>query len=314
MIPSPHERQNVTTACVFPGQGSQAPKMGEPWTESPHWGPVTETVSTTTGRNMARLLLEADQDELTATANAQLAMFTVGVLAWRTVRDAGCRPTLVAGHSLGEYTALHAAGLLELGDAANLVATRGDAMAKACAENPGTMAVVIGVHPTTIERECVQATAKGEQVWVANYNGPKQTVIAGTESGVDVVTVAVAAGYDDAQIIPIPVNGAFHTPLMDPAVPVLADVLSVAPFVSSAVPVVANVDGRLHRDPAEWPSLLTEQVTHPVQWTATLEQFVSMGVSTVVELGAATLTGMTKRAGLGLRPVAITKPAAVNKL
>ena len=253
-------------AFAFPGQGSQRSGMGHAWVKHPSWEVAAEA-SEIAGRDITALLLDAPMDELTRTANAQLATFVMSLVVLDAVERLGLFPAACAGHSLGEYTALVASGSLSLPDGTSLVLERGEAMQAAADEQPGTMAALIGIADDDAEAACQRAE---DQVWVANYNAPGQVVIAGTASG-------VASGSERAKelgarkVLPIPVSGAFHTQLMLPARSRLRQTLEGVTFHSPEVPVVANVDARVHTDPTEWPGLLSAQLCSPVRWRQSLD-------------------------------------------
>jgi [acyl-carrier-protein] S-malonyltransferase len=278
-------------AFTFPGQGSQRPGMGRAWQEHPSWE-VVEEASAVAGRDVARLLLDAEPDELTLTGNAQLSTFVLSLLILDAIERVGIEPRLCAGHSLGEYTALAASGALGFEEGVRLVVERGEAMHCAAEERPGTMAAVMGAEDDAVEAACQRA--EGE-VWVANYNAPGQVVIAGTAG--DVLRAGdIAKELGARKVIPFPVAGAFHTALMAPARAWLRKALSETPFSVPEVPVVANVDARAHTAAEDWPSLLSAQLCSPVRWRQSLETLASMGATRFVELGpGGVLTGLARR-------------------
>ncbi|MGD0219618.1 MAG: ACP S-malonyltransferase [Acidimicrobiales bacterium] len=278
-------------AFTFPGQGSQRSGMGTSWVDHPSFelvGHASEVV----GQDVAALLLEADTETLTATANAQLATFVTSLVILDAAERLGLEPAACAGHSLGEYTALVATGALSYEDGLELVVERGAAMSEAAEHNPGTMVAVLGLDDTEVELACLRA--EGE-VWVANYNSPGQVVIAGeNESLQRAAELARTAGAK--RVVPFPVGGAFHTPLMAPARGRLRKALSVATFFESEPAVVANVDAKAHADGEDWPGLLSAQLCAPVRWRQSLETLFELGTRTFVELGSGgVLTGLTKR-------------------
>jgi [acyl-carrier-protein] S-malonyltransferase len=237
-------------------------------------------------------LLTADGDELKTTANAQLATFTLSLVILAALREAGGpEPVAVAGHSLGEYTALVAAGVLDETAGARLVAARGAAMQAAATARPGTMAAVLGLDLADVAAAC----AGVEGAWVANDNAPGQVVIAGTQTGVD--TAGERARQRGAKrVIPLAVSGAFHTPLMAPAHKDLDVALAATTFTDATVSAVANVDATAHTAGGQWRGLLSAQLTSPVRWRESLGRLADMGVTTFIELGPGTeLSGMVKR-------------------
>jgi [acyl-carrier-protein] S-malonyltransferase len=266
--------------------------MGVPWREHPAWD-VVGRLSEATGRDLADLLTRADAETLKATRNAQLAAFGLSLVILEAARaEAGldARPVLaVAGHSLGEYTALVAAGVLTYDEGARLVDTRGQAMQAAADARPGTMAAVLGLEPGSVAQACQSV----EGAWPANDNAPGQVVIAGTPEGV------LAAG-DAAKIlgakrvVPLPVGGAFHSPLMAPAQARLDAALANVAYGPAQVEVVANVDAVAHLD--GWAQLLSAQLVSPVRWRESLLIAAGLGITHFLELGPGTeLSGMVKR-------------------
>ena len=297
-------------AFTFPGQGSQRSGMGHAWVEHPSWE-VTAEASEIAGRDLSNLLLDAPMEELTLTANAQLATFVMSLVVLDAVERLGLFPAACAGHSLGEYTALVASGSLSLSDGTRLVVERGSAMQVAADERPGTMAALIGIADDDAEAACQRAEA---DVWVANYNSPGQVVIAGTAEGV-ATAIDRAKELGARKVLPIPVSGAFHTQLMLPARTRLRQTLDEVTFHSPEVPVVANVDARVHTDPGEWPGLLSAQLCSPVRWRQSLETLSGRGATVLAELGpGGVLTGMVRRTVPDVRGVAVAVPADLDKL
>ncbi|WP_129308604.1 ACP S-malonyltransferase [Streptomyces sp. L2] len=296
-------------ALVFPGQGAQRPAMGEPWRDTPYWG-VVESLSEAVGRDLAALLTTADAEELRRTDNAQLATFTLEMVVLAAVRDrAGELPVArTAGHSLGEYSALVAAGVLGAEEAGRVVAERGAAMADAARRAPGTMAVLLGGDTDGLRALVEEERAAGRQVWVANLNAPGQTVISGTVEGVD--AVAARAGEQGARVARIPVGGAFHSPLMDSAQPRLAAAWAAVTPGPGRVPVVTNVDGTAHRGPdVDWRDLAVRQLTAPVRWEHTVRTLADAGCTRFVELGPGqVLTGLARRIAPAVSTVSVSTP------
>ena len=278
-------------AFTFPGQGSQRPGMGASWVDHPSFE-LVEHASEVVGRDVATLLLKADQETLTNTANAQLATFVTSLVVLDAAERIGLEPAACAGHSLGEYTALVATGALGYEDGLELVAERGTAMSEAAEHNPGTMMAVLGLADEDVETACVRA--EGE-VWVANYNAPGQVVIAGEKDSLErAAHLARKAGAK--RVVAFPVGGAFHTPLMAPARDRLRKALAAATFFESDPPVVANVDAKAHPAGEDWPGLLSAQLCAPVRWSQSLDTLHASGARTFVELGpGGVLTGLAKR-------------------
>jgi [acyl-carrier-protein] S-malonyltransferase len=297
-------------AFTFPGQGSQRSGMGNAWLEHPSWEVAAEA-SEVAGRDLTALLLDAPMEELTATANAQLATFVMSLVVLDAVERLGLAPAAAAGHSLGEYTALVATGALSLADGTRLVVERGEAMQSAADDHPGTMTALIGIDDDDAQVACQRAE---EEVWVANYNAPGQVVIAGTEQGI-ATAVKLAKELGARKALPIPVSGAFHTPLMLAARGRLREVLDTVEFHATEAPVVANVDARVHSQPGEWPGLLSSQLCSPVRWRHSLETLHGEGATVVVEVGpGGVLTGMVRRTVPDLRAVSVAVPADLDKL
>lgn len=276
---------------VFPGQGSQQPGMGAAFVGDASWALVAEA-SDAAGRDVAHLLLEADAAELVETRNAQLGTFVHSMVVLDALRRRGLDAAAVAGHSLGEFSALSAAGVLGFGDAVRLVAARGEAMQACTTTRIGTMAAVLGLDDDAVVAACEQTDG---DVWVANANAPGQVVIAGDPDAVEAAG-AVAKDAGAKRVMPLEVSGAFHTPFMAPAGEALAEAVAAATFADATVPVVANVDAAVHTAAADWPALLAQQLVSPVRWAASVDTLVGIGASTFVEVGpGAVLTGTIKR-------------------
>ena len=297
-------------AFTFPGQGSQRHGMGTAWVDHPSWEVVGEA-SEVAGRDLGRLLLEADQDELTLTANAQLATYVLSLVVLDAIERVGVEPTACAGHSLGEYTALTASGALGFEDGVRLVVERGEAMHHAAEERPGTMLAVLGAEDGDVEAACQRAE---DEVWVANYNGPGQVVVAGTAEAVARAGV-IAKELGARRLLPFPVAGAFHTALMAPARARLRKALADTPFGAPEVPVVANVDARVHPEADAWPALLSAQLCSPVRWHQSLALLGALGATQFVEVGpGGVLTGLTRRALPDAQALAVASPDDIGAL
>lgn len=295
-------------ALLFPGQGSQRPGMGAPWRDHPSWV-VVDRVAEATGRDVASLLLDADGETLKATRNAQLAAFALSLVALDAARRSGMGGVCaVAGHSLGEYSALVAAGALSPFEGARVVAERGEAMQAASERNPGTMAAVLGLDPVKVAEAC--AGVKG--AWVANDNAPGQVVVAGTREGVEAAGERARA-LGAKRVMPLAVGGAFHSPLMAPAQARLDSALAVARFSATEVKVVANVDATAHRE--DFAPLLSSQLCSPVRWRESLIQLAAVGADRFLELGPGTeLSGMVKRTLPDAGRANVATPADLDKL
>jgi len=295
---------------TYPGQGSQKPGMGEPWTQHPSWELVAEATQTS-GRDVDHLLLRADAEELKETRNAQMATYVLSLVVLDAVERVGADAAGHAGHSLGEYSALTAAGAIDFADGVRLVAERGDAMQAAADEKPGTMAAVLGLDDDEVEIACNRTA---DDVWVANYNAPGQVVIAGSGDAVDRAG-EVARELGAKRVMALPVGGAFHTPLMATARDRLRKAIDSTEFREPDGAVVANVDGTAHAAADDWPELLRAQLTSPVRWRQSLHSLADLGFTTFVELGPGTvLTGMAKRTIEGSRTLNVSTPDDIDHL
>lgn len=297
-------------AFTFPGQGSQKPGMGEPWTNHPSWELVTQA-SQATGRDVAHLLLHADADELTETRNSQLATFVLSIVVLDAVRRVGVQPQLSAGHSLGEYSALVSSGVLSFSDGCRIVLERGESMQTAANDKSGTMFAVLGLDDELVEKACEAADG---DAWVANYNAPGQVVIAGDA---DALTLAGAIAKETGakRAMALPVGGAFHTPYMAPARERLRTALEAATFSKPDVPVIANVDALAHTAAEDWLDLCTSQLTSPVRWRQSVGALIDHGAKLLVELGpGSVLTNLVKRIAPDTRAISVSSPDDIDGL
>ncbi len=295
---------------MYPGQGSQRPGMGKAWTDHPSWELVDEA-SEVTDRDVARLLLQARANELTQTRNSQLATFVLSMVVLDAVTRLGTEAAGHVGHSLGEYSALTASGVLEYSDAVVLVAERGDAMQAAAEERNGSMAAVLGLDDDDVRIACSRTPG---EVWLANYNAPGQIVIAGTPEAIN-AAAKIARELGAKRVMPLPVGGAFHTPFMAPARERLAKAIDRIDFRDSHGIVLANVDAAVHTNGAQWPDLLKAQLTSPVRWRHTLANLDQRGFRTFVELGPGKVLGkLVKRTIRGRRPLSVSVPQDLDRL
>ena len=293
---------------TYPGQGSQKAGMGSAWVDHPSWELVAEA-SEAAGRDISRLLLDADADELRHTRNSQLATFTVSMIALDAVARVGIETAGHAGHSLGEYSALVAAGVVDFVDGVHLVAERGEAMQVAAEEQDGTMAAILGLDDDVAEQTCQQADGN---VWVANYNAPGQVVIAGSPPMVEAAG-AIAKELGAKRVMPLPVGGAFHTPFMSSARDRLSKAVDKIEFRIPDHPVYANVDASAHADAHTWVDLLNSQLTSPVRWRQSVHNMCDDGYTTFVELGpGAVLTGTVKRTAKDCQALTVNAPADID--
>jgi [acyl-carrier-protein] S-malonyltransferase len=297
-------------AFTFPGQGSQRPGMGRPWCDHESWE-LVEEASAVAERDVARLLVDADGEELKDTRHAQLTTFVASLMVVDAVERLGVEPSFCAGHSLGEYTALTASGALSFEEGVRLVTERAEAMHQAGAENPGTMAAVLGLDDDLVEVACRRAD---DDVWVANFNAPGQVVIAGSDEGVRRAG-EVAKELGAKKVMGLPVSGAFHTPYMAPARDRLRKAIADARPRDTDVPIVSNVDALPHATGSAWTSLLSAQLSSPVRWKHCLLTLSEAGVTDFIELGpGGVLTGMAKRTVSAARTLSIATPDDLDKL
>jgi [acyl-carrier-protein] S-malonyltransferase len=284
--------------------------MGAPWADHESWELVDEA-SSIAGRDLADLLLNADAAELQNTRSSQIATFVLSLVVLDAVERLGVAPAAAAGHSLGEYTALTATGALSFADGVRIVAARGDAMQVAAEDNPGTMAAILGLDDDDCDAACRRADG---DVWVANFNAPGQVVIAGSTDGVAAAST-VAKDMGAKKVMQLAVGGAFHTPYMGQARDELRKAIAAATIREPDVPVVANIDARLHTDPDDWGGILSAQLCSPVRWRQSVQRMFDDGCRTFVELGAGSvLTGMAKRIAPEAKAFSVSTPADLDKL
>lgn len=286
-------------AFIFPGQGSQSVGMGRALADaSPHAREVFGEVDEALGQNLFRLMTEGPEGDLTLTENAQPAIMAHAVAVLRVLeREGGIRLSdkadFVAGHSLGEYTALCAAGALDLSTTARLLKRRGQAMQAAVPVGEGAMAALLGADRDKAQT-IADAAAEGEVCSVANDNDPGQVVISGARAAIE-RAVAIAKDHGAKRAVLLPVSAPFHCPLMQPAADVMEAALADAPMQAPLVPVFANVTAAPAADPAVIRALLVEQVTGMVRWRESVAAMWDAGVTDYVELGGKVLGPMVKR-------------------
>ncbi|MEY4601989.1 MAG: malonyl CoA-acyl carrier protein transacylase [Actinomycetota bacterium] len=284
--------------------------MGRPWRDHESWELVDEA-SEIAQRDVGYLLLDAGADELKDTRNAQLTTFVSSLMVLDAVERLGVEPSICAGHSLGEYTALTANGALGYDDGIRLVLERGDAMHEAGEASPGVMSAVLGLDDDLVEVACRRAD---DNVWVANFNAPGQVVIAGSPSGMEKATQH-AKELGAKKVLPLPVSGAFHTPFMNAARDRLRVALATANPRDTDIPIVSNVDALLHQRGDEWSSLLSAQLCSPVRWKHVLLELEKQSVAGYVELGpGGVLSGMVKRTLDNARVISVATPDELDKL
>ncbi|MGI8809656.1 MAG: ACP S-malonyltransferase [Acidimicrobiales bacterium] len=279
----------MAIAVLFPGQGTQTPRMGEPWLASPAWE-IVERAENAAGLPLAHLLLEATADELSRTRDAQLAVLLASLLAWEALREQIEAPVAFAGHSLGQITALIASGALSLEDGVGLASARADCTQAAADARPGRMAALIGADIDLAEKACADLDA-----WVANDNAPGQVVIGGTAEGLEAAS-ARAGDLGVRRVMKLNVGAAFHTPLMQGAADALAPFLATTPFAAPSAPVVSNADARPYPGAEGWPPRLADHLISPVLWRSSMETLVDLGADTFYEVGPGNvLAGLAKR-------------------
>ncbi|WP_043362489.1 ACP S-malonyltransferase [Belnapia sp. F-4-1] len=313
----------MAMAFVFPGQGSQAPGMGRDLAAAfPVAREVFQEVDEALKQHLSRLMFEGPAEELTLTANAQPALMAHSVAVLRVLEGEGgfelpARVALVAGHSLGEYSALTAARAFDLPTAARLLRLRGEAMQKATPPGTGAMAALLGAELAQAQAICDAAkadpeTGQEEVVQIANDNGGGQVVISGAKAAVE-RAIAAAPSHGIKRALPLPVSAPFHCALMAPAADAMAEALAEAAIQAPLVPVIANVTAAKATDPVEVRRLLVEQVTATVRWRDCVASMAAMGCDRFVELGAGkVLTGLMKRNAPDATASAIGTPAEVE--
>jgi [acyl-carrier-protein] S-malonyltransferase len=301
-------------AFVFPGQGSQSVGMLDGWGDHPAVVQALAEASDALGEDVARLIHEGPKEALALTTNTQPVMLVAGVAAYRVwLAEGGGLPTVVAGHSLGEYTALVAAGVLTLAQAAPLVRFRAQAMQDAVPVGTGAMAAILGMEAGKVRAVC-EATMQavpGEVAEAVNFNDPLQTVIAGSKSGVERACEALkAAGAKRA--LPLPVSAPFHSSLMKPAAERLRERLESMEFGEPRIPVINNIDVALEVDADRIRDALYRQAFGPVRWVECIQAIQARGISNVIECGPGkVLAGMVKRIDAGMTGMAVYDPATL---
>lgn len=299
-------------AFVFPGQGSQSVGMLDAWADNAAVRRTLEQASASLGQDLASLIANGPAEDLNLTTNTQPVMLAAAVATYAAWREAGgVEPALMAGHSLGEYSALTAAGALKLEDAVRIVRVRADAMQAAVPVGTGAMAAVLGLSDDDVREVCAQA-AQGEVVEAVNFNAPAQVVIAGHKEAVErACELAKARGAKRALLLPV--SAPFHSSLLKPAADVLQVALGGVEVSSPSVPVINNVDVAVVSDPAGIRDALVRQAWHPVRWVETIQAMKAQGVTHIVECGPGkVLNGLTKRIDKDLVGLAITDPASMQ--
>jgi [acyl-carrier-protein] S-malonyltransferase len=287
----------ATFAFVFPGQGSQSVGMLDAWGDHAEVKQTLAEASDALGSDIAALIHGGPKEQLDLTTNTQPVMLTAAIACYRAwLAETGLRPAVLAGHSLGEYSALVAAGALTLADALPLVRLRAQAMQEAVPVGAGAMAAILGLDADVVRDSCAEVAAQvGEPVEAANYNDPKQTVIAGTKAAVDkACEVLKARGAKRA--LPLAVSAPFHSSLMKPAAERLKSALAEVALTAPAIPVVNNIDVAVQTDPAAIKEALYRQAFGPVRWVEIVQAIRSRGATHLFECGPGkVLAGLARR-------------------
>ena len=302
----------MKVAFVFPGQGSQSVGMMDAWAGNAAVESALAEASDALGQDLAALIAQGPADALNLTTNTQPVMLAAAVAVYRAWQAAGgIQPAVVAGHSLGEYSALVAAGALKLADAVPLVRLRAAAMQEAVPAGTGAMAAILGLDDEGIAAACADA-AQGEVVEPVNFNAPGQTVIAGHKGAVErACELAREAGAKRALVLPV--SAPFHSSLLEPAAGVLQQALQSVAVNAPAIPLINNVDVAMPSDATAIKDALVRQAWHPVRWVETVQAMKAQGVTHVVECGPGkVLNGLTKRIDRDLVGLAITDPASLD--
>lgn len=302
----------MSFAFVFPGQGSQSVGMMGAYGDSPVVRATFDEASAALGEDLWDMVAEGPAERLSQTVNTQPIMLTAGVAVWRLWESLGGKtPAVLAGHSLGEYSALVAAGSLKLADAVPLVRLRAAAMQEAVPVGTGAMAAILGLDDEGIVAACAEA-AQGEVVEPVNFNAPGQTVIAGHKGAVERACEACKARGAKRAVL-LPVSAPFHSSLLKPAADRLAIALADITLNAPQIPVINNVDVAIETDPAKIKDALVRQAAKPVRWVETIQKIAGMGVTTAAECGPGkVLAGLTKRCADGITGVALADADSVN--
>ncbi len=307
-------------AFVFPGQGSQAVGMLDAWGDHPAVVQTLREASDALGEDVGRLIHEGPKEALALTTNTQPVMLVAGVAAYRAWRaEGGAEPAVVAGHSLGEYSALVAAGALTLADAAPLVRFRAQAMQEAVPVGTGAMAAILGMEAQRVIEGCAEAQRSfglnsAEVVEAVNFNDPAQTVIAGSKAAVD-KACELLKGMGAKRALPLPVSAPFHSSLMKPAAEKLKERLAATALQAPRIPVVNNIEVKVETDPERIKAALYEQAFGPVRWVECVQAIRGRGVDTIVECGPGkVLAGLAKRIDGSLQSAALYDPATLAEV
>lgn len=307
-------------AFVFPGQGSQSVGMLDAWSDHPVVAQTLAEASDALGEDIGLLIKEGPKESLAMTTNTQPVMLVAGVAAYRVwMAETGIAPSVVAGHSLGEYSALVASGVLTLTQAVPLVRLRARAMQDAVAVGEGAMAAILGMDATNVIAGCAEATGSfgqnsAEVVEAVNFNDPLQTVIAGSKAAVDAACNLLKANGAKRALL-LPVSAPFHSSLMKPAADKLKAALADLQLAAPLIAVVNNIDVAIQADAAQIRDALYRQAFGPVRWVECIRAIKASGVSTIVECGPGkVLTGLVKRIDAELTGAALFDPASLQQV
>lgn len=307
-------------AFVFPGQGSQSVGMLDAWGDHPIVADTLREASDALGEDLGRLIHEGPKEALGLTTNTQPVMLVAGVAAWRVWRaEGGALPSAVAGHSLGEYSALVAAGVLTLADAAPLVRFRAAAMQEAVPVGMGAMAAILGMDAERVRAGCAEAQAtfgagSTEVVEAVNFNDPAQTVIAGSKAAVEKACEVLKAN-GAKRALPLPVSAPFHSSLMKPAAERLREKLAGVALAAPKVPLINNIDVAVESDADRIRDALYRQAFGPVRWVECVQAMRARDIDAIVECGPGkVLAGMTKRIDANIQGAALYDPATLTEV
>lgn len=293
-------------AMVFPGQGSQSVGMLQGYGESAEVREVVATASEVLGQDIGKLIAEGPAEELNRTVNTQPVMLTAGYAAYRVWRALdGPEPDIVAGHSLGEYTALVASGAIDFSDALPLVRFRAQAMQEAVPQGEGAMAAILGLDDDAVRAACAEA-AEGQVVEAVNFNAPSQVVIAGNAGAVQ-RAMAAAKARGAKRTVSLPVSAPFHSSLLAPAAARLQEVLAKVEVRAPRIPVLHNVDVKSYGEPSQIRDALVRQANHPVRWVETIQAMAQGGVTHIAECGPGkVLAPLVRRIADGVEGIPLT--------
>ena len=299
-------------AFVFPGQGSQTVGMLDAWDGNEAVAGVVAQANEALGEDLGALMANGPAEALNLTTNTQPAMLTASFAIWQAwLAAGGTLPTVMAGHSLGEYTALAAGGSLSLAEAVRVVRVRADAMQAAVPVGTGAMAAILGLEDDAVLAACEKAQ-QGAVVEAVNFNAPSQVVIAGNKEAVErAMENTKAAGAKRAVLLPV--SAPFHSSLLKPAAAVLSEALGKIDLQAPGVPVIHNVDVQMHQNTASIRQALVDQAWHPVRWVQTIEAMAAQGVTHVVECGPGkVLSGLVKRISPTMTGLSINDPVSMH--